>query len=250
MVFLSQLFQKQNGLIPIAEEMEQREKENTTLKDKLRTKEETENCLLDQIETLTIQMSQLSSDSSRLKNEKYELMEKCKFLEKKLEAQEQQYQLQISLLMEKCDEATEELRKEKMISESSEFNGQSLSVELEKSKSKQASLEYVIEHLKIERQRSDEHVARLRLLYNTYSTTESLCEAIYQHLTLTNIMINSSMSGFLTKKGFIFINLQLALVPAGKLDFTFSAIISSFTSKATRTRMKWLLVQFASTMPL
>ena len=96
----------------------------------------------------------------------------------------------------------------------------SLSGELEGFRSRQEKMEYLIEHLKLERVRSDKHTSRLRLLYKSFPSTESLCKAIYcaelssnnggwsssnsrdaQRLTMERIARSADRSGFLTKKG-------------------------------------------------
>ena len=97
----------------------------------------------------------------------------------------------------------------------------SLSGELEGFRSRQEKMEYLIEHLKLERVRSDKHTSRLRLLYKSFPSTELLCKAIYcaessanhsgwsssnysrdaQRLSLDMVARDADHSGFLTKKG-------------------------------------------------
>lgn len=67
-------------------------------------------------------------------------------------------------------------------------------------RARQAKMEFLIEHLKMERLRSDMHVERLRILYNSFPSTEALCTAIYKSLTLETIQQGASKVGYLTKK--------------------------------------------------
>lgn len=121
--------------------------------------------------------------------EKKELVDSNKGLEEEL-----------TQLTAKMSSLTNELNRERLSLETSEFCGASLANDLEQLRSRHEKLEYLIEHLKIERMRSDMHVERLRILYNSFPTTEALAEAIYKSLTLEVISQGASKSGYLTKK--------------------------------------------------
>jgi hypothetical protein len=92
------------------------------------------------------------------------------------------------------------LKRERLSLETSEYCGASLANDLEELRSRQEKMEYLIEHLKYERMRSDLHVERLRVLYNSFTSTEALCEAIYCALDLDVISSGASKCGYLTKK--------------------------------------------------
>ncbi len=93
-----------------------------------------------------------------------------------------------------------ELKRERLSLETSEYCGASLANDLENLRSRQEKLEYLIEHLKYERMRSYMHVERLRVLYNSFSTTDALCAAIYGTLALDSISSTAAKTGYLTKK--------------------------------------------------
>jgi hypothetical protein len=107
---------------------------------------------------------------------------------------------ELTQLTAKMSLLTDELNRERLSLETSEFCGASLASDLEQLRSRHEKLEYLIEHLKIERMRSDMHVERLRILYNSFPTTEALCEAIYKSLSLEVISQGAAKSGYLTKK--------------------------------------------------
>jgi hypothetical protein len=94
----------------------------------------------------------------------------------------------------------EELERERISLETSEFCGASLANDLESLRSRHEKMEYLIEHLKIERMRSDMHIERLRVLYSWFPTTEALCEAVYKSLQLKTLQDGCTKSGYLTKK--------------------------------------------------
>lgn len=82
---------------------------------------------------------------------------------------------------------------------------ESLSEELENFRSKQEKLEYLIEHLKQERVRTDQYATTLRTLYKTYANAEALAKSIYAKnakgkLSLDLIATDAEKTGVLTKK--------------------------------------------------
>jgi len=76
--------------------------------------------------------------------------------------------------------------------------------ELNELKARQEKMNYLIEHLKIERALSEFHMARCRKLFNAFSNIQALVQAIYGgNLTIEELTKKCQKSGFLTKKGII-----------------------------------------------
>jgi hypothetical protein len=119
---------------------------------------------------------------------------------KATESQKEDIVQQFTELKLKMESTLQQLDKERVSLETAEECGASLAQDLEELRSRQEKMEYLIEHLKIERMKSCMHIERLRILYNSFPTTESLCEAIYKSLTLEVISQGASKVGYLTKK--------------------------------------------------
>lgn len=228
LAFVASMFHKHTGMLPIAEEMEE---ENQTLQDENANLRETIEALErkvkyimndqatkdNEIAQLTSEKTELSKQVDQSKFEREELALKVHSIfevNEKLQSQisdvtsekqlventknqlSQKYESVLNNLMS----TTNELQKERIHLETSEFCGASLANDLEELRSRQEKMEYLIEHLKIERQRSDMHVERLRILYNSFASTEDLCQAIYRSLALDTIGTGASKMGYLTKK--------------------------------------------------
>ncbi|KAI3646439.1 hypothetical protein MP228_009367 [Amoeboaphelidium protococcarum] len=228
LVFTANMFNAHTGMLPVAEEMEKENEslanENKMLKDKAGELEAKLNSLnasiqaqKDEMENLLSVKTQITSEVQALQNEKMQLSLKIsKVLEenqllsgtvKQMGAEKKAVEMSREQLASRYDQisdqllkTTEELEKERISLETSEYCGASLANDLEELRGRQEKLEFLIEHLKIERLRSDMHIERLRVLYNWFPSTEALAEAIYKNLTLANISKDSSKSGYLTKK--------------------------------------------------
>jgi len=222
------MFNKNIGMVPITEEMEQENstlsKENELLRARVvELESQLQEMALskaeqqDQIQSMTTKSDELEATckESALEicelrkqvvqvnevNEKLkEYLQMTEEEKKNTEIAKQMLSSQYEELHEKLEQTTEELERERMSLETSEECGASLASDLEELRSRQEKMEYLIEHLKIERMRSYLHVERLRILYNSFATTEALCEAIYKSLTLEVISQNASKVGYLTKK--------------------------------------------------
>ncbi len=117
--------------------------------------------------------AKLQTQISAIHNEKQEV-----------ELSKQQLSDRYDSVMARLKNTTNELERERIHLETSEFCGASLANDLEELRSRQEKMEYLIEHLKLERLRSEMHVERLRILYNSFNSTEELCHAIYGSLSL------------------------------------------------------------------
>lgn len=193
--------------------------------------------LQSRFEQLKRQQEKSEADVTQLRFEKLELelqndfliQQKCQLesqlnsvdLEKKtLLTTRGELASQYQSMTEQLNMASEELKKERMVFESAEVSGLSLASDLENLRSRHEKLEFLLDHLKRERMRSDLHVERLRILYNSFPSTEILCEAIYKSLCYSVIYPKATKSGFLTKKARNSNN--------WKRRFSFSVTISSF----------------------
>ena len=228
LVFAANLFNKSIGMGSMSEQMEQ---ENTSLHQKKKALEDEVESLKKQVESLKAENQRSSVEMAgctkkiadfdmqvlHLKAEREELARKItklyesndqlvahiRNMDEAKTAVEKAYQ---DLLNEndgvksELAVAAEELQRERISLETSEFCGASLANDLEGLRSRQEKLEYLLDHLKLERIKSDMHVERLRILYNSFQTTESLCEAIYEDVTLQGISEGASKCGYLTKK--------------------------------------------------
>ena len=149
----------------------------------------------------------LSETIDRLREEKEELRDKIDLLLIENTDRKSSSQFQISLMTEKIQKMAEELALEKQNKDHAMKEGQMLEKDLEKTKAKQSQLEILIEHLSAERLRSDEHAARLRSMYNTYSSVEQLAKTIFGDLSLSNISKNGySWKDKILKKGNLCMN--------------------------------------------
>ncbi|KAI3659330.1 hypothetical protein MP638_003204 [Amoeboaphelidium occidentale] len=228
LVFAATLFNKHIGMVRLGEEIEQENstllKENECLRSKIekleeqlqeaalskayqedliqntsrkyadlevRYKDSRANC--DDLKTQIIQVNEMNA---RLR----EYVQMTEEEKKSVEATKENLVQKVSQLQVKMEETAQQLERERMSLETSEECGASLAQDLEELRSKQEKMEYLIEHLKIERMKSYMHIERLRILYNSFPTTEALCEAIYKSLTLECISQGAAKVGYLTKK--------------------------------------------------
>jgi hypothetical protein len=88
---------------------------------------------------------------------------------------------------------------------------ESLSDELDSFRTRHEMMEYLVEHLKHERIRSDQNMARLRYtpissyltsrtVFSSFATTESLAKALFESIHLGSMVPHADFSGYLTKK--------------------------------------------------
>lgn len=164
-----------------------------------------ENVLLSsRLDSLQEENSNLQGKASRLleSNERLlGLVESTDLEKKNVEFQKLKLSQEFEQINSRLHLTANELAKERLNLENSELSGVCLANDLEDLRGKQEKLEYLIEHLKYERARSDLHIERLKILYRSFPSTESLCEAIYSNsLSLENLLKNSTKFGYLTKK--------------------------------------------------
>lgn len=214
LAFTASMFNRHTGMAPIAEEMEQ---ENESLQLENQSLQQANLKIKNEINMLAGELAQLRAEKKSLLDENQglhravddiktanqDLSQKVQHLSgEKSSAERAREDLasQFEQVTVQLKQTAEELERERVSLETSEFCGASLASDLEELRSRHEKMEYLIEHLKIERMRSDMHIERLRVLYNWFPTTEALCEAIYKNLSLKNVQISATKSGYLTKK--------------------------------------------------
>ena len=228
LVFTASMFNHNSGMARVAEEMEQEsaklQRENATLKQAKIDLERQFQQLQIKISDQTSQLSALKQEKATVEHKVVELAQQNDSLSTKVSRVEQintmlsdkiemlsgeknsvvkareDLAAQYESVTARLQQTSQELERERISLETSEFCGASLANDLEELRSRHEKLEYLIEHLKIERMRSDMHIERLRVLYNWFPTTEALCEAIYGSLSLANLQKSAAKVGYLTKK--------------------------------------------------
>ena len=227
--FIASLFNHGSGMSQLHEELEGtiESMKRDLLKEKTKASEAAESmkALRRRIAQLEAENSSLSAnlvDSQRRTrismNEKAALEDKFTEALNRWQDSKQKYECNIDDLEKMAADLTVNLQQsrqdfinEKRQVETFTVCADSLADELELFKSRQEKLEYLVEHLKLERQRSDLNASRLRSIYKSFPSTETLCRAVYADLTcsdekeckrlnLEKIQHDLTLSGFLTKK--------------------------------------------------
>jgi chromosome segregation ATPase len=169
-----------------------------------------------------LELQNEKTEQLRVKN--VDISEKFSVAVKHWKSAEKEYNSEIETLSNQItttyfdlNRVQSDLSKERRVKETYGLCANSLSNELEQFKNKQEMMEYLIEHLKMERTRSDENSSRLRTIYRAFPTTDSLCRILYGQvpsgesaglfypssnvkLPFSLISSNSIKEGFLTKK--------------------------------------------------
>lgn len=178
--FIANLFNKGSGMSALHEELESK---NRLLETELKTVSSTAADLSHLVAELRARISDLELENGQLKKQLSERQvayvsleqEKTKVSETFSEAvvhwksAQTQFEKEIQLLQEQVQgtaqslaKTKKELASERRQAETFGICADSLSGELEGFRSRQEKMEYLIEHLKLERVRSDRHVTRLR----------------------------------------------------------------------------------------
>lgn len=222
------MFNKSIKMVPLADQLQQENvmlhTENVELKTIVTVMERSledlskeKETLASEIEALSVEKKKMNDAVARLKEEREELAIKIKKIfdvneqltnhihaidseKKALNQTKEMLENDFDRLHGTLQQTLDELRREKLSLQSSELSGALLASDLEDLRNRHAKMEYLIEHLKLERMRSDMHVERLRVLYGSFPSTEALSEAIYRSLKLENIAQTATKTGFLTKK--------------------------------------------------
>ncbi len=130
-------------------------------------------------------MAEKDQQMSKSDEERLNLEKKFKDSLYKWEQVQSGYEMELTDLEKKNSELTSmlsqtqmDLMHEKRQAETFGVCADSLSDELEGFRSRQEKMEYLIQHLKIERATCDIHSTRLRALYKSFQTTEALCQQL------------------------------------------------------------------------
>lgn len=225
--FIASLFSKCSGMAPLHEELEQT---NTKLQQDNHTLSLKNVDLSDLVRTLHGRIEVLEQENSTLKTqldrERDELVIVCHAKTEAVQhfaTESNDWKSKATLLQQEINtlavamsdqnqqlaKSMHDLSMERRHAETFGICADTLTEELDGFRNRQEKLEFLIEHLKIERVRGDVHIRLLRALYCSFPTTESLCRAIYCNedstfsstkLNFERIIDGASKSGYLTKK--------------------------------------------------